>query len=65
VYDARECPFNFETNLEDIGSVLPRFEEEIPLHSFVVVAYSMGHYDKDGRANLTMNILFAILIGTE
>lgn len=65
IYDAREHPFDYASDLEDIACVLPRFEEEIPPHSFVVVGYTMGHYDKDGRANLTMNIIFAILIGTE
>ncbi|KAF8973569.1 hypothetical protein BDZ97DRAFT_1912054 [Flammula alnicola] len=65
VYDAREVPFNFASDLEDVASALPRFHGEIPVHSFVVVGYTLGHYEKDGRPYLTTNILFAILLGTE
>ncbi|KAF8181501.1 hypothetical protein BJ912DRAFT_928954 [Pholiota molesta] len=65
VYDAREMPFNFASDFDNIDAVLPTFDGEIPAHSFVVVAYTMTHYDKDGRSNLSTNILFVILFATD
>jgi hypothetical protein len=65
VYDAREMPFNFASDFDNIDAVLPMFDGEIPAHSFVVVAYTMTHYDKDGRSNLSTNILFVILFATD
>lgn len=65
IYDAREIPFNFTTDFENLDSVLPKYDDEIPSGSFVIVGYTMTHYDKDGRSNLSTNVMFAILLATE
>lgn len=65
IYDARDHPFNFASDLDDISSVLPRYQDEIPPYSFVVVGYTLSHYEKELRAHLATNIQFAILFGSE
>jgi len=75
VYDAREQGFNFASDFDNLDG-LPRFREEIPLGSFVVVAYMMSSYVKYRKGekskaedpnrdwHLSMNIQFAILFAT-
>lgn len=75
VYDARERGFNFTSDFDILDS-LPRFQGEIPLGSFVVVAYTMSSYVKYKKGekskaedpnrdwHLSMNIQFAILFAT-
>ena len=65
IYDAHKHPFNFTSDLENLSSVLPRYRDEIPPYSFVVVGYTLNHYEKDARAYLVANIQFAILFGCE
>jgi len=65
IYDARDYSFNFASDLDNLSSVLPRFRDEIPPYSFVVVGYTVSHYEKDARPHLATNIQFAILFGCE
>ena len=70
VYDARNTPFNYETDLGNMQTVLPLFLGEIPFSSFVVVGYSASRYLAAQSAgaervpHLGCNILWAIVCGT-
>jgi hypothetical protein len=65
IYDARKHSFDSASDLENLSSVLPRYRDEIPPYSFVVVGYTLNHYEKDARAHLATNIQFAIIFGCE
>ena len=62
IYDARTHQFDYAKHLDGIESVLPRFEAEIPVGSFAVVAYSMSTFKKSGGYHLNTNVQFVILV---
>ncbi|KAG2017318.1 hypothetical protein CC2G_006836 [Coprinopsis cinerea AmutBmut pab1-1] len=64
VYDLREHPdFNFSSDLDNVHK-LPRWEEEIPVGSCVVVAHTVGTYlsPSTGKKHVTFNIQFVLLL---
>jgi hypothetical protein len=62
VYDARDIPFDYAQDLDNINKVLPLFDQEVPPGSFAVVAYTMSTYNKAGRRQLNTNVQFVILV---
>ncbi|KAJ6464207.1 hypothetical protein C8R47DRAFT_1079754 [Mycena vitilis] len=70
VYDARTVVFDFNSDLNRMGSVLPAFHGEIPFGSFVVVGYTVAGYKASLSAggervpHLGCNILWAIVCGS-
>ncbi|RDB26091.1 hypothetical protein Hypma_006901 [Hypsizygus marmoreus] len=64
VYDARKSYFKIESELTLLAEKLPRFEEEIPEGSFVIVGYTTSMYTKDKVPNLSCAIQWAIVCGT-
>ncbi|KAJ2914761.1 hypothetical protein MD484_g5657, partial [Candolleomyces efflorescens] len=63
VYDARGSTFNFHTDLPNVAS-LPRWSEEIPAGSFVVVGYTNSLYrSAAGKWTVGFNIQFAVIVG--
>jgi hypothetical protein len=62
IYDARERLFDYAKDLDNVDSVLPRFEAEVPAGSFAVVAYTMSTFRKAGGYHLNTNIQFVILV---
>ncbi|KAG6906328.1 hypothetical protein DXG01_014468 [Tephrocybe rancida] len=66
IYDARGVPVDYQKDLPFLVDRLPPFSEgEVPNDSFAVVGYSASTYkDKKSRINLSLNVLFVIVIGT-
>ena len=62
VYDSRETPFNYSTDLDDIGTALPLYGSKIPTGSFAVVAYTLSSYKKGSEWHLNSNVQFVILV---
>ncbi|KAJ7654008.1 hypothetical protein DFH06DRAFT_1133587 [Mycena polygramma] len=44
VYDARKVVVDFQSDLDHLDQVLPRFSGEVPFGSFVVVGYTLSGY---------------------
>ncbi|KAG6904872.1 hypothetical protein DXG01_006552 [Tephrocybe rancida] len=66
IYDARGVPVDYQKDLPFLVNRLPPFSEgEVPNDSFAVVGYSASTYkDKKSRINLSLNVLFMIVVGT-
>ena len=62
VYDSRDTPFNYSTDLDDIGTALPLYGSEIPTGSFAVVAYTLSSYKKGTEWYLNSNVQFVVLV---
>jgi hypothetical protein len=62
IYDARDRPFDYAADLENIATVLPGFGEEVPAGSFAVVAYTMSTFKKGDNWHLNTNVQFVILV---
>ena len=62
VYDSQETPFNYSTDLDDIGMALPLYGSEIPTGSFAVVTYTLSSYKKETERHLNSNVQFVILV---
>jgi len=62
IYDARQKPFDYAADLDNIASVLPAFTEEVPAGSFAVAAYTMSTFKKSGNWHLNTNVQFVILV---
>ncbi|KAH6869296.1 hypothetical protein BKA70DRAFT_1104774 [Coprinopsis sp. MPI-PUGE-AT-0042] len=64
IYDARDVKFDFN---EDLGRIddLPRWDEEIPYGSFVVVGYTVAVFksDKNRSWTISLNIHWAMVVG--
>ena len=65
IFDARHRQFNLQSDLENLGAVLPTFTGKIPFGSCILIAHSMTSYIKDGDANLSTNIQWVVVLGTE
>ncbi|KAH9474154.1 hypothetical protein JR316_0013557 [Psilocybe cubensis] len=66
IYDSRNHAFNFNTDLDRLDELLPRWRRgEIPPNSFVMVAYTMTQYEKERSFHLCTNIQYAVVFGTE
>ncbi|KAH6888883.1 hypothetical protein BKA70DRAFT_1121311 [Coprinopsis sp. MPI-PUGE-AT-0042] len=65
IYNARAAvDFNFKENLVNIDSVLPRWNDEVPYGSFVVIAYTVAVYRaNNGNWTLSCNIRWVMLVG--
>jgi hypothetical protein len=53
---------NYATDLDQIQSLLPTFDGEIPSGSFAVVAYTMSSFKKAAAWNVNTNVQFVILV---
>ena len=62
IYDARQHPFDYAADLDNIATVLPSFNGEILGGSFVVVAYTMSTFKKGGNWHLNTNVQFVLLV---
>jgi hypothetical protein len=62
IYDARQRAFNYGTDLDNIETILPIFDNEIPSGSFAVVAYTMSSFKKGADWHVNTNVQFVILI---
>ncbi|KAH6880231.1 hypothetical protein BKA70DRAFT_1378236 [Coprinopsis sp. MPI-PUGE-AT-0042] len=64
VYDARDIKFDFDEDLARIDD-LPRWDEEIPYGSFVVVGYTVAVFksDKNRSWTISLNIQWAMVVG--
>ncbi|KAJ2912062.1 hypothetical protein MD484_g8353, partial [Candolleomyces efflorescens] len=65
VYDAREArTIDFDKDLRDLDSFLPRWQGEIPYGSFVVVGHTIVvYYSKHKRWTLACNLQWVIVVG--
>ncbi|KAJ2911706.1 hypothetical protein MD484_g8708, partial [Candolleomyces efflorescens] len=65
VYDAREArTIDFDKDLPNLDSFLPRWQGEIPYGSFVVVGHTMVvYYSKHKRWTLACNLQWVIVVG--
>lgn len=68
IYDAWEVIFDVKSDLENLQSILPIYEGEIPIGSCVAIGHSISSYisKKDSQqtdVNLVTNILFVIILG--
>ena len=65
VYDARDAEaFDVNTDLPNLEAKLPRWREEIPVGSFVVVGFTMTAFFSSSREwTLGLNIQWAIIVG--
>lgn len=66
VYDARVKSFDFDTDLENLDSILNRYQGQIPFGSFAVVGYTSAayHSPKNNTWMLACNIQWVIVLGT-
>lgn len=72
VYDARKVAQDTQIVFDNLGSIFPSFEGEIPKGSCVAVGHSISSYvgKKDDEAklgtsvHLATNLLFVIVFGT-
>ena len=62
IYDARNHPFDYAKDIENVDSVLPKYNAEVPAGSFAIVAYTMSTFNKAGSYHLNTNIQFVILV---
>ena len=46
IYDADRCTFNYSTDLDNVKSVLPVYDQEILSRSFAVVVYTISSFNK-------------------
>jgi hypothetical protein len=69
VYDARAAgaTFNFDTDVDHVDSILPRWTEgEVPVGSCVVVAYSMvSYFSGKKKWSLGCNVRWVIVLGVK
>ena len=64
VYDGREVGFDFNNDLPHLPDKLPRFDGEIPRHSFAVIGYSAAKWvDRKQFEQFTANLQWAIVMG--
>ncbi|KAF9052103.1 hypothetical protein BJ165DRAFT_1341016, partial [Panaeolus papilionaceus] len=64
VYDARQTPFNFDTDLPHIADTLPKYDGEVPYGSFAVVGYTVSaHNPSPKKWNLKCYIRWVIVLG--
>ena len=72
VFDARQVPQDTQFDFDNLPESFPRFDEEIPIGSCVVIGHSISTYPgkKDDAErlgtdiHLATNVLFVILLGT-
>ncbi|KAF9050080.1 hypothetical protein BJ165DRAFT_1401887 [Panaeolus papilionaceus] len=65
IYDGRNSQFNFDTDLPNLDSILPRFEREVPYGSFAVVGYTVSaHNPAPKKWNLKCYVRWVIVLGT-
>jgi hypothetical protein len=67
VYDGRLNKFEPDKSLNDLAAHLPPYEDEIPIGSLALVAYTANSYARKGsqsKLNLALNINWAVVLGT-
>ncbi|KAG6903678.1 hypothetical protein DXG01_015773 [Tephrocybe rancida] len=67
IYDARGKTVDYQKDLPALAKKLPPFTDgEVPVDSFAVVGYSATTYVSggDGKVQLSLNVLFVIVVGT-
>ena len=65
IFDGRDTHFELNDVLKLIGKNLPLLDEEIPVGSFALIAYTANAYKRKGSASLTniaLNINWAVLL---
>lgn len=65
VYDGRKTDFNPDTDIGRVHEVFPAWDDEVPLGSFAVVAYTTSIYaGKNDQTHVSCNVQWVLILGS-